>query len=184
MAATASATRKHWLQAMAPELGVNVLGRLMRSDRAWALGMTADWSCYEDGNAVRALLLEDLTRGGAAKSAPAPAPQVQSPVASASTEPPLVSALRKVASARHEEFLLDQVSRIVRTVLLLDEAIPLSPTRSLDELGLDSLLAVDLVNALRAETGLPLPVTLPMEHPNTAAIARYIHRSLEASAAT
>ncbi|MDC0708733.1 type I polyketide synthase [Stigmatella sp. ncwal1] len=181
MAATASATRKHWLQAMAPELGVNVLGRLMRSDRAWALGMTADWSCYEDENAVRGLLLEDLTRGGAAKSALAPASQVQSPVASASTEPPLVSALRKVASERHEEFLLDHVSRIVRTVLLLDEAIPVSPTRSLEELGLDSLLAVDLVNALRAETGLPLPVTLPMEHPNAAAIARYIHQSLEAS---
>ena len=184
MAATASATRKHWLQAMAPELGVNVLGRLMRGDRAWALGMTADWSCYEDGNAVRALLLEDLTRGGAPKSAPAPAAQVQSPMASASTEPPLVSALREVASERHEAFLLDHVSRIVRTLLLLDEAIPVSPTRNLDELGLDSLLAVDLVNALRAETGLPLPVTLPMEHPNTAAIARYIHRSLEASAAT
>ncbi|MCP3137629.1 type I polyketide synthase [Pyxidicoccus xibeiensis] len=180
MAATAAATRKHWLQAMAPELGVDILGRLMRGDRAWALAMTADWSCYEDGNAVRALLVEDLTPGGAAKSTPTP--QVQSPVAS--TEPPLVSALRQVASTRHEEFLLDHVNRIVRTVLLLDEAIPVSPTRNLDELGLDSLLAVDLVNALRAETGLPLPVTLPMEHPNTAAIARYIHRSLEASAAT
>lgn len=184
MAAAASATRKHWLQAMAPELGVNVLGRLMGSGRAWALGMSADWSCYEDGNAVRGLLLEDLTRGGSAKPAPAPAPQVQSPVVSVSTEPPLVSALRQVAAARHEEFVLDHVSRIVRTVLLLDDAIPVSPTRRLDELGLDSLLAVDLVNALRAETGLPLPVTLPMEHPNTAAIARYIHRSLEASAAT
>ncbi|WP_225413945.1 type I polyketide synthase [Stigmatella hybrida] len=184
MAAAASATRKHWLQAMAPELGVNVLGRLMGSGRAWALGMSADWSCYEDGNAVRGLLLEDLTRGGLAKTAPASAPQVQSPVASVSTEPPLVSALRQVAAARHEEFVLDHVSRIVRTVLLLDDAIPVSPTRRLDELGLDSLLAVDLVNALRAETGLLLPVTLPMEHPNTAAIARYIHRSLEASAAT
>ncbi|SEU18851.1 type I polyketide synthase [Stigmatella erecta] len=183
MAAAASATRKHWLQAMPPGLGVNVLGRLMRSGRAWAIGMSADWSCYEDGNAVRALLLEELTRGGSAKPAPAPVPQAQSPVAPVSTEPPLVSALRQVAAARHEEFVLDQVSRIVRTVLLLDDAIPVSPTRRLDELGLDSLLAVDLVNALRAETGLPLPVTLPMEHPNTAAIARYIHRSLEASAA-
>ncbi|HEX8700827.1 MAG TPA: type I polyketide synthase [Myxococcaceae bacterium] len=184
MATNASAARKHWLQAMPSELGVNVLGRLMRSGRAWALGMTADWSCYEDGNAVRALLLEDLTRGGAAKPAPAAAQQEQNSTVSASAEPPLVSALRKVASAQHEEFLLDHVSRIVRTVLLLDEAIPVSPTRSLQELGLDSLLAVDLVNALRAETGLPLPVTLPMEHPNTASIARYIHQSLEASAAT
>lgn len=50
--------------------------------------------------------------------------------------------------------------------------------KPLSELGFDSLNAVELGNALTAETGLRLPMTVVFDHPTLAALADHIHRSL------
>ncbi|WP_394845473.1 phosphopantetheine-binding protein [Pendulispora brunnea] len=104
----------------------------------------------------------------------APEASPAAPEAPPAGGPPLVAAIAPVAPAEREGFLIGYIGKIVRTILLLDETVPLDPDRRLDELGMDSLLALDLVNALNAETGLDLPMELLLQHPNLGSIARYV----------
>nr|WP_234366373.1 type I polyketide synthase [Streptomyces albireticuli] len=53
-----------------------------------------------------------------------------------------------------------------------------TPNRPFQELGFDSLAAVDMHRRLTAGTGLTLPVTLVFDHPTPAALARHLHERL------
>ncbi len=67
------------------------------------------------------------------------------------------------------EFLRDQLSRLVAT------ALPdrLSPERSVVELGMDSLMAVEVRNALAGALGIHLPVTVVFDYPTPRALLEF-----------
>ncbi|MBX2796982.1 MAG: type I polyketide synthase [Myxococcales bacterium] len=58
----------------------------------------------------------------------------------------------------------------------------LDPDRPLRELGIDSLAAVELRNALAALVGMRLPATLVFDHPDARAIARFVLGGLDLGA--
>ena len=65
-------------------------------------------------------------------------------------------------------------------VLGLEPGASIDPDRPLSELGLDSIMAVELRNALGADLALerPLPATLLFDRPSIASVADYIAREV------
>ncbi|MFJ9214472.1 SDR family NAD(P)-dependent oxidoreductase, partial [Streptomyces sp. NPDC102264] len=72
------------------------------------------------------------------------------------------------------ELVTEMVLREVVTVLGVSDAGALPPQQVLKELGLDSLMAVELRRRLSAESGVPLPATLAFDYPTPGHIARLI----------
>ncbi|XXY14484.1 beta-ketoacyl synthase N-terminal-like domain-containing protein [Sorangium sp. So ce216] len=62
----------------------------------------------------------------------------------------------------------------VAAVLLLPDASAVPTDCALRELGMDSLMAVDLRHELSARTGQPMPSTLAYEHPTVQLLTRYL----------
>jgi acyl carrier protein len=69
-----------------------------------------------------------------------------------------------------DAFLREQA----RAVLGLDARSGIDDHRPLKELGLDSLMAVELRNAIVAAAGRPLPATLLFDHPTLAALRDHL----------
>nr|WCL22569.1 polyketide synthase [Streptomyces sp.] len=86
--------------------------------------------------------------------------------------------LAALDEAERRKFLLELVRGHVAHVLGHGGADEVEPHRALNELGLTSLGAVELRNALNADSGLSLPPTLAYDHPTCLAIAELLYDGL------
>ncbi|MDP7702198.1 type I polyketide synthase [Mycobacterium sp. TY815] len=85
------------------------------------------------------------------------------------------------AEQRHRE-LVDLVRSNAATVLGRSGAADISAQRAFQELGFDSLTAVELRNRLKTVTGLALSPTLIFDYPNPGALAEHLDTRLSAPA--
>ncbi|WP_394849576.1 SDR family NAD(P)-dependent oxidoreductase [Pendulispora brunnea] len=80
--------------------------------------------------------------------------------------------------AERERASLEMVRAEVAAVLGIASVGAIDPQTSLQMLGLDSLMAVELRNRLGARTGLRLPATVLFDHPSPAALTKLIRDKL------
>jgi hypothetical protein len=88
----------------------------------------------------------------------------------------VVARLREALPAERHQVLVEFVARHVAAVLRLDDAGAVGSRERLMDLGLDSLMAVELRTRLALGLGLSsgLPATLVFDHPTADAIARFL----------
>jgi len=86
--------------------------------------------------------------------------------------------LDDVPAADRTEALTDLVRAEVARVIGLGDASEVSTTRGLFELGMDSLMAVELRTSLEKRAGRPLPATLTFNYPNVTALAGFFEKLL------
>lgn len=92
----------------------------------------------------------------------------------------LRAAWRDAPGDERPAVLAETVAAQVRGVLRMDPGEPVSPRHRLIDLGLDSLMAVELRDRLRRKLGLErrLPATLVFDHPTIEAVAAFLDRRL------
>ncbi|HET8659851.1 MAG TPA: type I polyketide synthase [Micromonosporaceae bacterium] len=173
-------------QPLAAEQGTQALGQLVGAAGAGEAGavhagavragavqvgvLPVDWPAYlrQFGGAVPPLFAR-LDRAG-----PVPAPE-------AATAAPQDGARERVEAAHPGErgqLLREYVRAQAVKILGLPDPQALGPQQPLRELGLDSLMAVELRNALGLFAGRTLPSTLAFDHPTVTKLADYLLREM------
>ncbi|HEX8075458.1 MAG TPA: SDR family NAD(P)-dependent oxidoreductase, partial [Thermoleophilaceae bacterium] len=91
----------------------------------------------------------------------------------------LARRLADTPAADRDRVVLDLVRAQVASVLGFGTPEEVDPERAFREVGVDSLMAIALRNALERASGLRLPATLVFDHPTAAAVAVHLRREAE-----
>ena len=150
-----------------PQQGIRAFDQLVRQDATTSVVMSMDWSVFEEAVEDRPPFLEDLLSADADDEADA----------SASSKD-LLSQLRETPAAAPEDLLVSFLQQEVQAVLRLPTA-P-EPTVGFFDLGMDSLMAVELRNRLNRAFAdeYVVPNTVVFDYPDIASLARHLIEEL------
>src|SRR6202012_5390562 len=104
--------------------------------------------------------------------------QFDDSLAAAKSKSALLQRLEGLPEDEQHAVLLDLVRSNIATVLGSTSPEAIDPDRAFQELGFDSLTAVEMRNRLKSATGLALSPTLIFDYPTPAALAGYMYTEL------
>ena len=160
--------------AVTPAQGLNAMQRLMQRGATQAAVVPIDWKRY-GAQAARAGSSAFVREVAGALREPS-----QARGANVAAAPPidLRTQLREAREGRRRPMLATFVRECALRALGLDPARTIDPRTPLGELGLDSLLSVELRNTLGRSLGEALPATLLFDYPTIAALTDYLFESV------
>ena len=146
-----------------PQQGLRALDQLVRQDATSSVVMAMDWSMFEEAVEDRPLFLEELLTTATDDEAGAEGSSEE-----------LLSRLRETPAGSREELFVSFLQQEVRAVLRLPAA-P-APTVGFFDLGMDSLMAVELRNRLNRALAdvYTVPNTAVFDYPDIATLARHL----------
>ena len=155
--------------AIPPDQGVEKLERLIAPEGPTQVGvLVVDWTRFfkqfPAGVVPRVLseLVPTAGRDGAARK----------------VDERLLDQFEEAPAGEREELLREYVRGQAARVLRLPSERPLDARQPLNELGMDSLMAVELRDRLGAAVGRTLPATLLFNHPTVAQLGAFLAREL------
>jgi acyl transferase domain-containing protein len=161
-----------YLRWMAADDGLRALEFALQRDRTTGLlrraqlaVLASDWSHPAALTDALNPLLSELTSGSSAQTATERPPR---------HERPLRERLTMAAPNKRRTLVRDHVRQLAATVLGLERADDLDVEQPLRQLGLDSLMAVELRNRLNKSIGQALPATITFDYPSVAALVEYL----------
>jgi NAD(P)-dependent dehydrogenase (short-subunit alcohol dehydrogenase family) len=164
--------------SITPQRGLEMFDTLMRSAPAHVAGCPIDWPLLLEQHRDTAFF--DHMRGQPVRSLPARSPSATasapSTASAAAARTEWLAALRVAQPPRRDDMLLTFVGEQVASVIGLPDGMSVDPSQPLNELGLDSLMAVELRNRLGSGLALErsLPATLVFDRPTIEALAGYL----------
>ncbi len=176
MAADAAASgHDQWarrgLRPITPEAGFARLEALLRQGSTCAMVLPVDWQKFfaHLPEGVDEAFFTGVAPRGRRDVAPAPAPGTRS----------LAARLSALPAGQRRDALQQHLRERTLQVLGLDVHTHVDPLMALKDLGVDSLTAVELRNALARSTQVKLPATLLFDHPTLDALTRHFARLLQ-----
>jgi acyl transferase domain-containing protein/acyl carrier protein len=165
--------------AVTPAQGLAAFERLLGQARPQATVLPIDWNRYVDAvwSGTRPPFLSEMTTT-AATAAPAAA----TPGKDGGRTSDLRAQIAEAPPGRRKAVVTAFVRERALRSLGIDPSRPVDPRTPLGELGLDSLLAVELRNTLGSALGMPLPATLLFDYPTIETLAGFIFDQLPAPA--
>jgi thioester reductase-like protein len=176
MAATLSERNQTRLAAqgvstIAPEQGLQVLEQLLGQTLAQVGVLPFEWSVFtKQLNSGRQLpLFSELIREAS--------PQAETEQVSSAQRDELLQRLKEAPADKRQELLITYLQGKVAKLLGLSTS-KLDTQQSLHDMGLDSLMAVELTSMIRAELQVELPIRALIEDPSIDSIAALLIEQL------
>jgi myxalamid-type polyketide synthase MxaE and MxaD len=160
------------LRPMKSELALEGLGRLLDQNATNHVIADVDWKRLKAVYEARRhrSLLEDVGQPDVTQT-PAKAP-------AAAGDGDVTERIRALPVVQRSDALVAQVSDAVITVLRLGSGKTPDRREGFFDMGMDSLMAVELKSRLEAMFGQPLPSTLTFNYPNIEAVSGYLETEL------
>ncbi len=158
------------LEPMPVDRAMATLERLLEGDAAQKVVAAVDWATLKptyEARRPRPFLSQVESFAPPAAALPRTAPTLT-----------LAQQLEALPPDERNEFLLGYVGRQVAYVMGHDDSQPLEVERGLFEIGMDSLMAVELKNRLETAVGRRLPAGLTFNYPNIRALATFLAKEL------
>ena len=158
------------LAEIEPRHGLHVLSRLAGATTGAQIAvLPIDWAVFRRNGASRGdpALLAELTSGAETAAVP---------------DPHLVGSWQSLPQGERHAAIQAHLRQHIIEVLGLDPAERIDERQGLLDLGMDSLMTLELRNRLQHSVGQALPATLVFDHPSIAALATYLERAFVATA--
>ena len=153
--------RQIGLQPIAAQEGLELLEKLSFAEHSYVAAARVDWSRLASVSSSH--LWSELLETAAPEVEPAPE---------------LPAQLRRAPAGNRMRMLTDHILGQVAAVVGADSE-PIGPRRKLFDLGMDSLMSVELRTRLEKDLGVSLPLTLAFDYPNAEVLASHVFELLE-----